>query len=719
MNNLTRLRSLAIRCNTWVHTYRLTIQTAFFLLALVGLSSWGLYVFIKYSATKARNVQSELFERDLRDLVNHFDTDERFVLDRNLANFLLLDRAMGPLLLPRLYYISLPSSNSRTLPRQPPRNCFVNLKVKAPSEKYFSDPDRFCSYFVENQGLGNYVFLNIELSDDSITPLKQGDISLSADSLEIEFSFNKLSAKWRLLVQSIGQEKLGRYELTAFRKKINGVVERDRRLEAWGYVKHQNDGHQKMYVLARLDIKEFLDQKTSAQADAIWPPTGWESAKFSLSRYDYSHSNQISKTIEYEKNGETVLSIPSLATPFFSARASIDIIASENGILKAQHRIFPPQMNQIDSGDSYLSFIDGDILIRKNPLVRKQPIPDTNLSLEVRHPGLVVEKSALRVFNWLLFLAISAIITVAYFSVKLLLPVFNLSRFARRLARSNARNTFLPYDNRKDEIGILAKAFNELISRVKEQVEREIRDASAREADENLRREIAVRNKEENLNIIGHEIRSPLQALISLHAPATESRRHLDRILAALPHLQQGLSPEDAINSRKLNLEAIDMVVYMAEIAANVALINIPNVIFVSDADSATCLIDSEAFEDVIDKVIQNADRHREKETPIIISVKRRGNDISIEIKNTGPQIPMEIIEKIFDFGVSTSMKVDGQTNGVGLWIARSYLAKMRGRISAKNVDDCKVVFEIILPEIKSVAYPDEIDVALLRKRSN
>jgi len=665
----------------------------------MALSFWGLVAFIDFSATKARTVQSELFERDLRDLANHFDTDERFVLERNLEPLLSLTRPLGPLVLPRQYYMALPSSRSRTLPRQPPRNCFVDLAPTAPSQLSPQEPDRFCSYFVENQSLGEFVFLNFELSDDSIVPLKSGDISLAADSLEIELRLNGVVSKWRIFIQSAGQDSAGRYEITAFRKRDNGVVERDRRLEGWAFSRLQGGGTQKLYMLARLDIKEFLPRSTAVEGETTWPPIGWDKAQFTISRQDYSSSNRHPLLIPYASEGTSNLSITALASPIFAARASLEVTVSERGIVRTRYQIRPSEFADFSENGAYIKYVEGDILIRSNPLIRAQPIADTSLELLVKHPGFVVERGVWRVFIWLLALAIGAIIAVIFFWRRLLRPIYVLSRHARNLALRGTSGELLPYEDNKDEIGILSKAFNELIGRVREHVQREVRESAQREAEEAARREATIRNREENLNIIGHEIRSPLQALVSLHGPGTESRRYLDRMLSALPHLQQGMAAEDAISSRKLYLETIDMATLMQEIAANAELVNIPDVVYEGEDHGVECIIDAEAFEDVIDNILRNADRHRASNTPITITVRRIDEGVSIRVTNTGSHIPSEIIDKIFDYGFSTAPKKNGDGNGVGLWVARRYLAKMRGSISAMNIPDSEVSFEILLPE--------------------
>jgi two-component system, OmpR family, sensor kinase len=73
-----------------------------------------------------------------------------------------------------------------------------------------------------------------------------------------------------------------------------------------------------------------------------------------------------------------------------------------------------------------------------------------------------------------------------------------------------------------------------------------------------------------------------------------------------------------------------------------------------------------------------------------------RDRQAIVEISNQGSLIDPSMLEQIFEFGVSS--REDAQTHrGQGLFVARTYMAKMAGTISAKNRAD-GVSFECSLP---------------------
>ena len=61
-----------------------------------------------------------------------------------------------------------------------------------------------------------------------------------------------------------------------------------------------------------------------------------------------------------------------------------------------------------------------------------------------------------------------------------------------------------------------------------------------------------------------------------------------------------------------------------------------------------------------------------------------------VRIYNQGPPVEPTLIGKIFEYGVSGCAGVDeaGGHRGQGLFVARTYMAKMGGTVEAVNCDD-------------------------------
>jgi signal transduction histidine kinase len=74
--------------------------------------------------------------------------------------------------------------------------------------------------------------------------------------------------------------------------------------------------------------------------------------------------------------------------------------------------------------------------------------------------------------------------------------------------------------------------------------------------------------------------------------------------------------------------------------------------------------------------------------------VKRILNQVSIEVHNNGPAIPMEILEKIFVPFFST--KKEG--SGIGLSLSRQIISNHGGQINVESNEPKGTTFRVLLP---------------------
>jgi len=232
----------------------------------------------------------------------------------------------------------------------------------------------------------------------------------------------------------------------------------------------------------------------------------------------------------------------------------------------------------------------------------------------------------------------------------------------------------------RDELGILATGLDDLLRRVKEDVERE---------------KIRAAQEKEMWHAVGHEIMSPLQSLLALHGGEDDpSHRYISRMQQAVRVLYGSASPSEAFEGTRLNVAAVDIAGFAANVAANAG---IADVRYVGPAEPLLVRADEFPLEDVFAHVLKNADRHRNAGTAITITLERGEKAATVSIHNQGPAIPEGLLSRIFEYGVSEQ---PGEGNrGQGLFVARTYMAKMGGTIMARNVAD-GVCFELGLSRV-------------------
>jgi K+-sensing histidine kinase KdpD len=148
-------------------------------------------------------------------------------------------------------------------------------------------------------------------------------------------------------------------------------------------------------------------------------------------------------------------------------------------------------------------------------------------------------------------------------------------------------------------------------------------------------------------------------------------------------------SPSDAILSASLQMKTLDIHSFLQKVAHNAAHAGIARVNFDALGRAVIVKADEYSLEDVVTHVLTNADRYRATDSAIQISLCCSENVAEVRIHNQGSRISPSMLGKIFEYGVSDADagQSDGH-RGQGLFVARTYMAKMGGTIEAANVAD-------------------------------
>ncbi len=232
----------------------------------------------------------------------------------------------------------------------------------------------------------------------------------------------------------------------------------------------------------------------------------------------------------------------------------------------------------------------------------------------------------------------------------------------------------------RDELGILAGVLADLLQHARDGLRRE---------------QLRAEREHDQWHAVGHEIMSPLQSLMLLHADDGDpSRRYVQRMQQAVKVLYGQASPSEALAAATLAVGRLDLDAFLRGVAENAAYAGIEGVVYVPAGTPVWVQADEYPLEDALTHVLANAARYRPPGTPITLALRMEGELAVVDIHNQGPRIADEQLERIFDYGVSDAEPEDGLRRGQGLFVAKTYLAKMGGRIAARNAPD-GVVFEI------------------------
>jgi heavy metal sensor kinase len=276
---------------------------------------------------------------------------------------------------------------------------------------------------------------------------------------------------------------------------------------------------------------------------------------------------------------------------------------------------------------------------------------------------------------------------------RLLRPVAVMARTADRIRAENLSDR-LPVGNPEDEFGRLAAVFNRTLARLEDAFER-------------LRRFTADAS---------HELRTPLAALQSVGEVALQedldAEAYRDRIgsmleeaarltrlvdsLLLLTRADRGSVPiarKDQDLSALVE-KAVEDLRVMAEEKGQGLTMEIDR--------GLRAAVDAEIFRRAVVNVLDNAIKYTPRGGAISVSAKERAGEIVIAVGDSGPGIPDEYQDKVFDrfFRVETdrSGSFPGGA-GLGLAIAKWAAEANGGRIELESRQGPGSAFRIVLPK--------------------
>jgi two-component system sensor histidine kinase GlrK len=216
-----------------------------------------------------------------------------------------------------------------------------------------------------------------------------------------------------------------------------------------------------------------------------------------------------------------------------------------------------------------------------------------------------------------------------------------------------------------------------------------------------LRRRLAEVEAEKNrfLRHLSHELKTPLTAVREgaellndgIGGPLSDAQRRvveimrdnsikLQRLIEDLLDYQRALHAAAALEVKSVDLEALlTDCVKPHELAAQAKGLRL-----VIDSQSGTVQADREKLRSVVDNLVGNAVKFTPPGGNVSVLARSSGSEALIDVIDTGPGVPAEERESIFDSffrgRAKASSRVEG--SGLGLAIAREFVEAHGGRIS-------------------------------------
>jgi signal transduction histidine kinase len=259
--------------------------------------------------------------------------------------------------------------------------------------------------------------------------------------------------------------------------------------------------------------------------------------------------------------------------------------------------------------------------------------------------------------------------------------------------------------------GTLARAIRYAMERKRMEMERAGLLRNEQEARASA--EAAVNARDEVLRIVAHDIGNSLSA-VKIHAMVlertlppgdVEARKRTEAIrnlTQQMDRLRQDLLDVAAIEAGRLSFEPGETALaeVVDDVLGTVAGMAAEKSLAVESCVSAelpAVWADRERLHQVLSNLVGNAVKFTPAQGRIRVSAELDGDDVRVAVEDTGPGIPAEHLENVFDrFWQARSTRRAGA--GLGLAIARGVVEAHGGRIEARSEVGRGTTFEFTLP---------------------
>lgn len=281
---------------------------------------------------------------------------------------------------------------------------------------------------------------------------------------------------------------------------------------------------------------------------------------------------------------------------------------------------------------------------------------------------------------------------------RLVRPIQRMATAARAVSPTNLRGR-IDVDPTDSEIARLQQEWNAALERV----------------------ERGYRAQGMFLSNVSHELKTPIAVLLSqaqvlqqggnpeelaifAHNVEDEMRTmaRLVESLLLLARVEHGkeLVRRESVAVNDVILEAAERT---SELARSLDVPLVTNLHLPADGEAEPELVgDPELLRTMVENLVRNALRFTPRGEPVDLRVTCGQGEASIRVRDRGPGIPREHIERIFErFYQVPGEGAKQRGTGLGLAIARSVAELHRGVIAVRNLEDRGCEFEVRLPLVR------------------
>jgi two-component system OmpR family sensor kinase len=284
-------------------------------------------------------------------------------------------------------------------------------------------------------------------------------------------------------------------------------------------------------------------------------------------------------------------------------------------------------------------------------------------------------------------------------------PIANLTKAARGIARTRDPGVSLPKPEADDEVADLARTLEDMLRAL---------DAAHAET------EGALSRQREFVADASHELRTPLTSILAnlelleaeldgdgreMASSALRSSRRMRRLVADLLLLARADAGREGLR------EGVDLSALVGEAAAEAAPVSAGHELTLELPAGGGPFVDgvTDDLHRLALNLIENALAHTPPGTAVRVHLGADGGAAVLTVADSGPGIPEELRERIFDRFVRGTPESAGGGSGLGLAIVRAVAERHGGSVEAGASDGGGARFTVRLPLTPAAAPPPRV----------
>lgn len=269
-----------------------------------------------------------------------------------------------------------------------------------------------------------------------------------------------------------------------------------------------------------------------------------------------------------------------------------------------------------------------------------------------------------------------------------LIPVNRLTAAVGTLAASGEFDQRVSQPGADDEIGRLARTFNDILERLTVVLDRQ--QTLVADTSHELRNPLMVVRG--NLDLLVHDLPADQR-----QEAVTEAREEVDRMARLVGDL---LFLADADTAGSIQRTHVELDEILSEIVHDAQMVSASHIIQLDANDEVDVLGDAERLRQLVWNLVENAIRYTPAGGTVVLSLRRRARVAEIDVTDPGIGIPEEHLPHIFDrfYRVDRGRSRALGGTGLGLSIVRQVAEAHGGQVRVRSTVGVGTTFTVFLP---------------------